>query len=210
MSLPKETKIRILENFYAIDYILFGRPLKSLKLNESDCGLCTKILIEEYLSAKGALLGTVIETYKLIEHSPSIIKEKINGKKINEMACESAKIARSNASILIKTEKGRESIKNRLVETITEGVNIDIQNEVELRIREKAYSLAIDNLLISRAINESKNYTEMNSWMGRIIEDAYMILRKSLIETAMEIRNNIIKEEDQKKKTLSDQLKKAN
>jgi hypothetical protein len=198
MSLPKETKIRVLESFYAIDYILFGKQFKSIKLNEnSGCSLCNQVLAEEYLSAKGALLGTVTEMYKLIKHNPPRLNEQINGKLLNKMAYKSAKIARKNASVLIKTSKGRNSVKNRLVETITENTKINIDKEVQKHIREKAYSLAIDNLLISRVITESKKYKEMNSWMGRIIEDAYKILRDSLIESAMNIKKDIISEQDE-------------
>jgi len=201
MSLPKETKIRILESFYAVDYILFGKPFKSIKLNEnSECNLCDQILIEEYLSAKGALLGTVTEMYKLINHAPAKLDEQINSKTLNKMACESAKIARKNASVLVKTSKGRNSIKDCIVETITENNGINIKEEVENRIREKAYSLALDNLLISRAITESEDYKEMDSWMGRIIEDAYKILRSSLVETVMSIRNNMVVEGKKKLK----------
>jgi len=200
MSLPKETKIRILEGFYAVDYILFGKPFKSVKLTEdSGCNLCNQVLAEEYISAKGALLGTIIEMYKLIDHNPPQLTEQVNGKVINKMACESAKIARKNASVLIKTQKGKDFVKNKLVESITENKNVNIQTEVQKQIREKAYSLALDNLLISRAVSESKNLKEMDSWMGRIVEDAYKILRDSLIETAMAIRSSIITEDGKKK-----------
>lgn len=191
MSLSKETKIRVLENFYAVDYILFGKPFKSVKLNESDCSVCNDILIEEYLTAKGVLLQTVIEMYKLIDHSPPIMETEVNGSILNKMACESAKIARKNSTVLIQTSKGRDSIKNKLVESITENKSVDVNEEVKSMIRKQAYSLSIDNLMISRAITESVNYKEMNSWMGRIVEDAYKILRDSLIETAMEINTSI-------------------
>jgi len=191
MSLSKETKIRILEDFYALDYILFGKPFKSIKLKENDCSICNEILEEEYISTKAALLGTLVDMYKLIEHSPSKIEPKIDPKVLNKMACESAKIARKNAGVLIRTQKGRDSIKNQFVNTITENTNIDITAEVEKTIRAKSYSISIDNLLISRAINESTKYKEMDSYMGRIIEDAYKILRDSLVETVLEINSNL-------------------
>lgn len=198
MSLSKETKIRILEDFYALDYILFGKPFKSIKLKESDCSICNEILEEEYISTKAALLGTLIDMYKLIEHSPSKIEPKIDPKVLNKMACESAKIARKNASILIRTPKGRNSIKSQFVNTVTENTNIDITTEVEKTIRAKAYSISIDNLLISRAVSESTEYKEMDSYMGRIIEDAYKILRDSLVETSLEINSNLSEGEQKK------------
>ena len=192
MSLNKETKIRILENFYSIDYVLFGKPLKNIELKE-DCEVCNAALIEEYVATKGALLSTIIEMYKLIDHNPEIIQEKVNVKQLNEMAIKSAKTARKNALSLLDTPRGKTSIKNRLVESLTENKKVDLEEEVKTRIKEKAFSLAIDNLLVSRAINESTNYKELDSWTGKIIEDAYKILRDSLIETSLEILNRDIK-----------------
>lgn len=188
MSLNKETKIRVLENFYAIDYIFFGKPLKSIKLAENDeCEVCNQALIDEYVTAKGALLSTVIEMYRLVEHTPSVIKEKVTTKSLSKMAVESAKLARQNAVTLIKEDRAKKDIKDRLVETITKNENVDVETEVKSTIREKAYSLALDNLLVARTINESKNYKELNSWLGRIIEDAYKVLRDSIVESAVKI-----------------------
>lgn len=188
MSLSKETKIRVLENFYAIDYILFGTPLKNIKLTENEeCDVCNQTMIDEYVTAKGALISTVIEMYRLIGHTPKTIEEKVTTKLLSKMARESAKISRKNAVTLIKEQRARDEIKNNLVATITETNNINVENEVKSQIREKAYALAIDNLLIARTINESKNYKELDSWTGRIIEDAYKMLRDSVVEASFEI-----------------------
>lgn len=192
MSLTNEIKIRILENFYAIDYILFGKPFKSLKLNENECELCNSILKEEYLSEKGAIISTVIEMYKIIDVNPVKLESKVSPKQLNKMAMESAKIARKNSTNILQSNKGRQLIKNKLIKTITENETIDVKNLVENNILESAFSMAIDNLLISRCVNESNKFDEMNSWSGRIVEDAYKILRTGLVETAMEIRDNII------------------
>ncbi len=192
MSLSKETKIRILENFYSIDYVLFGKPLKNIELKE-DCEVCNAALVEEYVATKGALLSTIIEMYKLIGHNPEAIQEKFNVKQLNEMAIDSAKTARKNALSLLDTPRGKASIKDRLVESLTENKKVDLEEEVKTRIKEKAFSLAIDNLLVSRAISESTNYKELDSWTGKIIEDAYKILRDSLIETSLEVVSRDVK-----------------
>ena len=63
----------------------------------------------------------------------------------------------------------------------------DVNKLVEEKIREKAYRLAIDNLLVARALTEAKNIKSMNEWTGKIIEDSYKILRDNLCETAMMI-----------------------
>lgn len=188
MSLSKETKIRVLENFYAIDYVLFGKPLKNIDLVESDdCDACNKALIDEYVTAKGALLSTVIEMYRLVKHTPPVIEEKITNRTLSKMAINSAKVSRQNAITLVKEDRARDEIKNNLITSITEKEKVDVEKEVRLTIREKAYSLALDNLLIARTINESEKYKELDSWLGRIVEDAYKVLRDAVIETASEI-----------------------
>ena len=63
MKLKKESKIRVLENFYSLDYVLFGKPV-------SKVDTCCPVFVEEYLSVKGALLSTVVEMYNLINYSP--------------------------------------------------------------------------------------------------------------------------------------------
>jgi len=188
MSLSKETKIRVLENFYAIDYILFGKPLKNIELAESkECDVCNQALIDEYVTAKGALLSTVLEMYRLVEHTPTPIEEKITTKDLSKLATESAKTSRKNAVTLVKEERARNDIKESLISAITESDNVNVEETVKAKIREKAYSLAIDNLLVARTINESKNFKELDSWTGRIIEDAYKVLRDSVVEAAAEI-----------------------
>ena len=59
--LSKESKIRVLENFYAIDYIFFGKPLKKVTS-------CCPLIKEDYLSIKGALMSVFIEMAKMVEH----------------------------------------------------------------------------------------------------------------------------------------------
>jgi len=193
MAIKKAAKIRILENYFALDLTLFGKPISKVEIQE-DCDVCKKALVSEYLTTKGALLGTLIEMYKLIDHSPKVINEKIEASDIQKMALESSKISIKNGKSLVQTEDARKEIKNSLVKTLTEGKQVD---EVKV-IKEKAYSLAIDNMLVTRVVSESKNFKELNSWSGRIIEDAYKILRDSLVETALEIQSGQKNEKETK------------
>lgn len=187
MSLSKESKIRILENFYAVDYVFFGKPVSKLK------EVCCEGLIDEYTSIKGALLSVLIELYKLVGHSPEALEESVvvDSKVLTKMARESAKVARENCESLVSSSKGREDIKAELRETIEQEENIDIEELVKEKIREKAFRLAVDNLLIAKTISESEEYKKMNEWEGRIIEDAYKILRDSLVEQAKLILEDV-------------------
>jgi len=45
--LSTESKIRVLENFYALDYVFFGKPVQEVEF-------CCPLVKEEYLSVKGA------------------------------------------------------------------------------------------------------------------------------------------------------------
>ena len=178
--LNKSSKIRILENFYAVDYVLFGKPLKKMKFENNE-------LVEEYVAIKSALLSTLIEMFSVVGHTPKPINEKLNTLAIKKMAIGSAKIARENCEKLVTTDKARENIKRKLRESVEKENDVTISEFVQNKIRQEAYSLAIDNLLVARTISESENYKNLNEWEGKIIEDAYKVLRRSLIETATKL-----------------------
>jgi hypothetical protein len=198
MKLKKESKIRVLENFYSLDYVLFGKPV-------SKVDTCCPVFVEEYLSVKGALMSLVIEMYKLVKHSPEPLTEKVETKNLHKMAKQSAIIARENCKKLVTSQKGREDVKQDLRESLSKTKKkVDIERLVQEKIRTKAYSLAVDNLLVGRAITESKKYSKLNTWNGRIIEDAYKILRDNLVEAAMNIIENSADTEEVKKKVISE------
>ena len=176
--LSKESKIRVLENFYSLDYVFFGKPL-------SEVENCCPIIKEEYLSVKGALSSVVIEMLRLVDHSPEKLTENIDSVGLNKLAKISARIARENAEKIVKSEKSRIDIKMSLKEELERDSTIDVSTVVEDKIREKAFSLAVDNLIIARSISESNNYKNLNEWSGKIIEDSYKILRDSLVENAI-------------------------
>jgi hypothetical protein len=178
--LSKESKIRVLENFYALDYVFFGRPVAKVES-------CCPLLKEEYVSIKGALLSVFVEMLKLVDHSPSALEEQVGSKELMGLARKSAKIARENAQRIVSTDKSRANIKEALKEKIKEDKNLDISATIESQIRNKAFSLAVDNLLLARVVSESKAFDKLNEWEGTIIEDSYKILRDNLIESAYEI-----------------------
>ncbi len=194
--LSKESKIRVLENFYALDYVFFG---KSVGQVES----CCPLVKEEYLAIKGALLSVFVEMLKLVDHTPKAIAETVDSKMLMKNARESAQTARNNAQRIVSTDKSRANIKEALKEKIKEDKNLDISEAIERQIREQAFSLAVDSLLLARAVSESVDLEKLNDWEGTIIEDSYKILRDNLIESAYEIlyeEDEEEEEEDEKKK----------
>jgi len=175
--LSKESKIRVLENFYALDYVFFGKPLREVES-------CCPLIKEDYLSIKGALMSVFIEMVKLAEHQPEKIQESLNSKVLLKSARTAAKSAREAASLVVKTERARADIKRELREEVDKSESPNISDLIETKIREKAFRLAVDNLLVARLLNESKNPEALNDWTGKVIEDSYKILRDNLCETA--------------------------
>ena len=195
--LSKESKIRVLENFYALDYVFFG---KSVGQVES----CCPLVKEEYLSIKGALLSVFVEMIKLIDHKPEGVTEQVDSKVLMQNARASARTARENAQRIVSTSKSRANIKEALKEKIKEDKDLNISEAIEKQIREKAFTLAIDSLLLARVVSESTDLSKLNDWEGTIIEDSYKILRDNLVESAYEIlyeeEEEDEDEEDEKKK----------
>jgi phage-related tail protein len=180
--LTKNSKIRVLENFYALDYIFFGKPVVQLE------DVCCPNVLKEYISVKGALISTLIEMFGLINFSPSPLDEVVdNTKSLYKLARNSAKIARENCQKLVVNEKSRQKIKTEVKKLVENGEVDNIEETIQNKIREKAFSMAVDNLLIQRTISESSNYKRLNDWTGRIIEDAYKILRDNLVELAVQL-----------------------
>jgi uncharacterized protein YaiL (DUF2058 family) len=176
--LSKESKIGVLENFYGIDYVLLGKPVGKIQN-------CCPVVKEEYISIKGALLSVFVEMLRLMDHSPKSLKEQIDSTALKGIAKENAKTSRLASQKIVKTENARRDIKAELKEALTENKNVDVTTLVESKIREKAFRLALDHLLIARALNEAKNLEGLNDWTGKVVEDSYKILRDSLCETAM-------------------------
>lgn len=179
MLLTKESKMRILENFYAIDYTLFGKPVSKIQS-------CCAETLKEYVTVKGALLSIMVEFNKLVKHSPKPISQKLKTSDIKKFALESAKLARKNSKKLVATEKGKLDIKKELRESLkSKNSKTPLEELVQEKIRTKSFSLALDNLLIARTVKESKDYKRLNSVEGRILEDAYKVLRDSLVEISL-------------------------
>jgi len=175
--LSKESKIRVLENFYALDYVFFGKPV-------SKVDMCCPLVKEEYLSVKGALMSVYVEMLKLVGHTPKAIEEKVDSKSLMGLARKSATIARENSQKIVSSSKARENIKASLKEALAKDPKTNVAALVEKQIRSKAFGLAVDNLLIARSLQEAKAFKKLDEWEGQIIEDSYKILRDNLVEAA--------------------------
>lgn len=184
----KESKIRVLENFYALDYIFFGKPVNEVEM-------CCPIVKEEYLSVKGALMSVFVEMLQILDHNPLAIHESVNGDALRKIARGSAINAREASEKIVVTQKARNNIKESLQETLKNDPDANVSNIVEKTIRLKAFGLAIDNLMVARALSEADQSERMNEWEGRIVEDSYKILRDNLVESAYQILYDVTDDE---------------
>jgi hypothetical protein len=173
----KESKIRILENFYAIDRIVFGKPLSEIET-------CCPGLLDEYVTTKGAMLSVLVDMYNLTDHQPEKIEEKIDFSKISENSITLCDEAKANSKAIISSDKGKILIKEKVKEIISEDADSDMNEVLDATIKESLISIALDNLLIGNAISESQNIDGFNSIEGRILEDAYKTLKTDLMEIA--------------------------
>lgn len=184
--ISNKSKQRILENFYAIDLILLGKPLSEVKEE-----VCCPFFIEEYLQLKGALLSTISEIYNIIDYEPRRANKSL--KEMRENALISARVSKNEAKKLLMTEAGTELVQTILNEAISLDKDTNPEEIIPNIIQEKAYSLALDNLLIGKTVSESKNFSSLNSWNGRVYEDSYKKIRGMLVESAIFINNEIRK-----------------
>ena len=184
--LSKESKIRLLESFYSLDYLFFGDRLKSVKVDPA--------LAENYLVLKSALSSVIIEMFKIVEHSPIIENTKIDAPSLLECASRDAKAAKIICKKLVVSEDGKADVKAQIKEILSEDSNIvkevPILQIVKEEVERKAYSLAVDTLLIAKMLRESKRYQALNEAEGRVLEDSYKLIRDSLVETAQTIINS--------------------
>ena len=190
--LLKESKIKVIENFYALDYVFFGKPV-------SEIATCCPLVKEEYLSIKGALMSVFVEMLKLMEHAPQEIETKVTSDILTSEAKTAAQLARNEAERIVSSDKSRHDIKISVRESMESDASVDISGLVEQKIREKAFSLSVDHLILGGVLHEATNLNDMNGWEGEIVEDSYKILRDNLVEAAHDILyDDDVLEEDEK------------
>ena len=187
MSLTKESKIRVLENFYALDHIFFGDEASNLKENLSGVG---QTLYEEYQSSKGALLTIAIEMFNFLGHNPEKFEGNVDSTSVKEMAQESSGLAKRNAKKILESEKGQSFIKEE-VKQARENNEENLSDVVDQKVSEVSKQIAVDNLIVARTLYESEQPDKLNEWEGEILEDAYKVLRDHVIEVAEKIREEV-------------------
>jgi hypothetical protein len=178
--LKNNSKKRILENFKALDFIFFGKPIDEVET-------CCPFLKEDYLSTKGMFFSIIIEIYDLINHNPKSdnFNEIQNINDLIESSKKSAKVAVENSKKILNTKNGKKTLVEQINRSLKNDENQNLNDVVQEEIKRKAFSIAIDNIIIAKAIRETENYKNLNSWKGGVLEEAYKTVRDNLIETSI-------------------------
>jgi len=188
--LSKEAKIRILESFYALDEVFFGKNVKELDI-------CCPFFVENYLQIKGAFLSIVSEMYDKLKVTPPVITEMVTTEKIVKRASKVADIVRESAARILKTKRGRNEVKQEVLELLKEDSDVNTSKLIENKIKEKSFTLAVDNLILARALVEAKEFDFLeNTYEGKILENSYKVLRDSLVESALDVLNLLEDDEE--------------
>lgn len=166
-----------LENWYGIDYILFGKPSKK-HLSEED--------LEKYRTTKAAMLSNLFEIYipmnfsneeRSIENSRQIIENGI--------------LRAKNSLDKSKEILSDKAVSNIIKEEVDQIVSEDgfPRDKTSNYIMKKKYkSTAIDILCIESFINDENinviRPTEEN-WKNKVILDSHKAMRNTLVEMSI-------------------------
>ena len=180
MPLNKQTKYRVMECFKAVDSILLSKPL-------NECGKISQDLKEDYLNTKGAMFSMVIDAYKMTNVTPKTVYENVSAKQIKVLSENSANIAKTNSKKLITSERGLRAVRTEVSQILSSKKVKNINSLINSVVEEKAMEMALDDLLMARALRESVDPSAMATKNGRLVEDAYKYLRSALVEISREI-----------------------
>lgn len=184
MAFSKALKTKVLENFYSLDYLFFGKKITEVKN-------CCPLIKEDYFNVKGAILSVMLEMYKTVKYNPTINeKELIKKDKIFSNAKSNARIVRESAFKIVKTKNGIKSVKNLIKESMSPKSKLT-NSKIRQAILEKTLRIGVDKMLIETMLKESTYISGMNKNEGKIIESAYKTLRNTLVEQAIQVIKSI-------------------
>jgi hypothetical protein len=172
----RDVKVKILEGWYTIDSILFSNHAKKVIKEGSK--------FREYVSLKGAMLSNLHELYTHIGYDPEWDACPDTLKGLVEGAQQSAKYGKKLASNMIKNTKISEALKKKIVRESRERGVKDVNTFADKVIHERFTQLAMDNIFVGVPILESSCATCTQDFKGQVLEDAYKMMRNSLIHLA--------------------------
>lgn len=172
MKKDKKPIVENLRNWYTIDSILLNEHAHNVFAKGTD--------FKEYLALKAALLSNLFEFHKHIGFKPSGDMVKCD-KVLQESAVKTAKFAKESAARMIQRPEFKKHIKEYIVRESTEK---EIKDRVAFSrkvISERFMRMALDNALVGVPLLECTAPEKAKDFQGEILEEAYRMLRTSLI-----------------------------
>jgi CRISPR/Cas system CSM-associated protein Csm4 (group 5 of RAMP superfamily) len=167
-------KVKILEDWYVIDSILFNDHAKKV-IKEAK-------KFEQYISLKGAFLSSLFEYYNHIKYVPKYEIQPTSVKTLTEAAQKNAIFARKMATNIMAEARVREALKKKIVREGRNTSNMD--KFADKVIKEKFTQLALDNALIGIPVIEATMKTACDDFTGQMLEDSYKQMRTAIIRLA--------------------------
>lgn len=172
--MSKLAKIKVLENWYIIDSILFNGHAKKFIKEAKD--------FEQYITLKGAFLSTIYEYYCHIKYVPSYGDSvPVSTKQLCESAKTSAVYARKLAANIIHKEAVKESLKKKIIREAAKKNIKNMDKFSETVVHESFIKLSLDNALVGLALLEAADRAKKDDFSGSIFYESYKMYRDSLI-----------------------------
>jgi len=173
MDTNKGRKTVILESWFVIDQILFGRPAKEV-LSEDK--------MSQYLTSKGAFLSNLYEIYSRLGYSPDSDFDKISD------MVESARLVATEATKKAKDYVQHVSVSKLVKEEIQKTSELEGLKEEQVAkfvVLKRMNAVAMDSALLETIVKESKKQDQVSDWQGKVLIDAHKTLRDNLIDISM-------------------------
>jgi len=180
--LNKSAKVKVIENYYALDFYFFGKKAEEME------GSCCEGILAEYKTYKSALMSVLIEFYKTINYSPNVGVKNIQ--QLQENAVQNAKISRKISKTLLQHERSAADIKTKVMTKLSESSKKKEPKEINKIVREatltKQAQLGVDALLIAQSLLEAKKVEVLlkNDIDQQLLRESYKLLRDGLVDTA--------------------------
>ena len=165
-----------LRNYYTVDSILLNEHAKFHFKNNDD--------FNDYVSIKAAMLSTLFEFYQHIGYVPVEKLKFENSKQLAESAVVYAKKSKALAANMIQKPAFIQEIKNQVREGVRQNKVSDVKGFSRKVVTERFNRMCLDNVLIGIPMLEAKHPEKAKDFKGKILEEAYMTMRNSLIRHA--------------------------
>jgi hypothetical protein len=167
MKVDKKPIIENLKHWYSIDSLLLNEHASKAFVKGSD--------YKEYLVLKSSLLSNLYEFHNHIGYKPKDV-EYGSDKVLQESAVKLAKTSKALTSKMMQRPEFMKQIKESLKHEVTDKAAFSSK-----LISERFTRMNLDNILIGLPLMESVSPNKAKDFEGAILEEAYRMMRTSLI-----------------------------